>query len=140
MNRPEIGICFSSVTDPAFLLDTNICIYVLADAGSLAAQRVQECADGSVVVSVITYAEMLHGVRSAEPEEEDKLLRFFDRIPILPFAMKSAESYAMLPFKRGAFDRLIAAHALSLGVTLVTNNERDFMDLPALRVENWTKR
>ncbi len=48
-------------------------------------------------------------------------------------------SYASIPFKRSRFDRLIAAQALSLGLTLVTNNERDFADVPDLKVENWTK-
>ena len=43
-----------------------------------------------------------------------------------------------LPFKRARFDRLLAAHALSLGVTIITNNESDFADVPGLTVENWT--
>jgi tRNA(fMet)-specific endonuclease VapC len=125
--------------EPEFLLDTNICIYVLADAGSLAARRVQQCKDGSVVASVITYAEVLHGVRSADPAEEKKLRRFFDRIPILPFDEQAAQTYANLPFRRGAFDRLIAAHALARSLTLVTNNEKDFAGLLGLKVENWVR-
>ena len=43
-----------------------------------------------------------------------------------------------LPFKRGSFDRLIGAHALSLGLTLITANQRHFADMPGLKVENWT--
>ncbi|HZW48172.1 MAG TPA: type II toxin-antitoxin system VapC family toxin [Microvirga sp.] len=126
------------MTEPSFLLDTNICIYVLADAESSAAKRLGNCAQGSAVTSVVTYAELLRGVVSAGPGEEAKLARFFDRIPVLPFGTREAEAYARLPFRRGAFDRLIAAHALALRLTLVTNNERDFADVPDLRTENWT--
>ncbi|PMZ78725.1 VapC toxin family PIN domain ribonuclease, partial [Pseudomonas sp. FW306-2-11AD] len=50
----------------------------------------------------------------------------------------AAREYARLPFKRARFDRLLAAHALSLGATIVTNNEADFADVPGLRVENWS--
>lgn len=126
------------MTKPSFLLDTNICIYVLADAESFAARRLADCAHGSVVASVVTYAELLRGVVSAGPGEEAKLARFFDRIPVLPFGTKEAEAYARLPFRRGTFDRLIAAHALALRLTLVTNNQRDFADVPELSLENWT--
>jgi tRNA(fMet)-specific endonuclease VapC len=128
------------VTDAAYLLDTNICIYVLADEAGAAANRVQQCAEGSLAASAVTYGEMLHGVRSVRPEDEDKLARFFDRIPVLAFDTAAARAYAELPFRRGSFDRLIAAHAVSLGVVLVTNNERDFRDVPDLRVENWARR
>lgn len=128
------------MTEPSFLLDTNICIYVLADADSLVARRLADCALGSAVASVITHAELLPGVRSAGAEEEAKLSRFFQRVPVLPFGTAEAEAYARLPFRRGVFDRLIAAHALSLGLTLVTNNPRDFADVPDLRIENWAKR
>jgi tRNA(fMet)-specific endonuclease VapC len=127
------------VTDAAYLLDTNICIYVLADKASVAARRVQQCPEGSLVTSAVTYGEILHGVRSTGPEDEGKLTRFFERIPVMPFGVAAAEAYAALPFRRGSFDRLIAAHAVSLGLVLVTNNERDFHDVRGLKVENWTR-
>jgi tRNA(fMet)-specific endonuclease VapC len=57
---------------------------------------------------------------------------------VLPFDEAAARAYARLPFKRGRFDRLLAAHALSLDLTVITNNERDFSDIAGLRVENWT--
>ena len=50
----------------------------------------------------------------------------------------AAREYAKLPFKRARFDRLLAAHALSIGATVVTNNEADFADVPGLKIENWT--
>jgi tRNA(fMet)-specific endonuclease VapC len=62
---------------------------------------------------------------------------FVRAIPMLPFDEAAAREYAKLPFKRARFDRLLAAHALSLGATIITNNEGDFADVPGLKVENW---
>lgn len=62
----------------------------------------------------------------------------FRVVEVLPFDRRAAMAYLDIPFKRAAFDRLIAAHALSAALTLITNNERDFNDVPGLRVENWT--
>jgi tRNA(fMet)-specific endonuclease VapC len=59
-------------------------------------------------------------------------------IPVLPFDDAAAHAYARMPFKRARFDRLLAAQALSLEATVITNNEADFADLPGLKVENWT--
>jgi len=68
-----------------------------------------------------------------------KVLEAFIRdVPPVPFDTAAARQYAELHFRRGSFDRLIAAHALALDLTLITNNERDFADIPDLRVENWT--
>lgn len=63
---------------------------------------------------------------------------FIAEIPVLDFDQAAGRAYARLPFKRGRFDRLIGAHALSRGLILVTNNEQDFADIPGLKVENWT--
>ena len=57
---------------------------------------------------------------------------------MLPFDERDAEAYAVLPFRRGRFDRLLAAHAVSRDLALITNNEADFADIAGLRVENWT--
>lgn len=127
------------MTEAKFLLDTNICIYVLADADSAAARRVAECAQGEAVTSAVTYAELLHGVRCADPREGDKVARFFEKVSVMPFDEAAAQAYASLPFRRGGFDRLIAAHAMSLGLILVTNNERDFRDVRDLAIENWAR-
>ncbi len=66
--------------------------------------------------------------------------RFFELVPIIPFEPSAARAFSRLPLKRGSYDRLIAAHALSLGLVLVTNNERDFADVPGLKIENWVHR
>jgi tRNA(fMet)-specific endonuclease VapC len=60
-------------------------------------------------------------------------------VPVLPFDAAAAEVYARLPFRRGSFDRLIAAHALALDLVLVTDNVADYADVPGLKVENWVR-
>ncbi|WP_375402843.1 PIN domain-containing protein [uncultured Sphingomonas sp.] len=69
-------------------------------------------------------------------EQAERLIR---RFPLLPFDEAAAEQYAWLAFKRGSFDRLIAAHGLALGLPVVTANTRDFHNIPGLKIENWTK-
>jgi tRNA(fMet)-specific endonuclease VapC len=125
------------VADPLFLLDSNICIYVLADEDSLAARRLSRCERGSVVTSMISYAEVVRGIPAPDEAKRAATARLFDAVPPLPFDRAAADVYAGLPFRRARYDRLIAAHALSLGLILVTNNERDFSDIPALLIENW---
>jgi tRNA(fMet)-specific endonuclease VapC len=127
------------VAEPAFLLDSNICIYVLADASGAAARRLGDCEPGSVVTSAIAYAEVMRGRRDIEGKDDSGAEALFRIVPPLPFDRRAARCYRLVPFRRGTFDRLIAAHALSLGVILVTNNERDYDDIPGLRVENWSR-
>lgn len=124
--------------EPRYLLDSNICIYVLRDASGRAAQRLATCEPGSVMASAITYAEIMRGLERHGTEAVAAFDRFFDRVPILPFDQRAASAYAEIPFRRGRFDRLIGAHALATGLTLITNNEADFADIPGLTIENWT--
>ncbi|GAA0638680.1 hypothetical protein GCM10009424_11590 [Sphingomonas ursincola] len=74
-----------------------------------------------------------------KPPTPQALAAFVAAVPIQPFDEAAARAYAQLPFKRARFDRLLAAHALSIGATVVTNNEGDFADIPGLKVENWTQ-
>src|SRR3546814_11281224 len=76
--------------------------------------------------------------RSSDLPLPETLEAFIEAIPLLPFDEAAAREYARLPFKRARFDRLLAAHASSLGVAIITNNESDFADVPGLAVENWT--
>lgn len=126
------------MSEPAFLLDSNICIYLLEGLSPLALRRIEGCRPGEVVTSAITYAEVIRGVDRGDAEAVAKVEALFRLVAILPFDDAAARAYVEVPFKRGTFDRLIAAHALALGLTLVTNNERDFADVPDLKVENWT--
>ena len=123
--------------EPLYLVDTNICIYILADAESAAARRLGACSPGVAAASAITYAELMLGLAQASVEEGAKARRFFEQVPVMPFDVEAAVAYARLPFRRGSYDRLLAAHALALNLTLVTSNVRDFHDVPQLRVEKW---
>ena len=92
---------------------------------------------GEVAISAVTYAEIAVGTRAGKPPPPEVLAAFVAAVPILPFDEAAARQYADLPFKRARFDRLLAAHALSIGATVVTNNEADFADVPGLALENW---
>ncbi|MFC3440506.1 type II toxin-antitoxin system VapC family toxin [Sphingobium rhizovicinum] len=126
------------MTEPLFLLDSNILIYILQDVDCVPSRHVQSCAVGTVVTSAIVYSEVMRGIVSREPQRAHQAEQLFELIPVLPYDAAAAATYARLPFRRGRLDRLIAAHALSAGLTLVTNNEADFADVAGLRIENWT--
>lgn len=126
------------MTSPRFLIDSNICIYILSGSGNQLRRRLEECGEGEAIVSAISYAEVMHGIPIGDRERSERANRLFTLFGVVPFDRAAAECYRQLPFRRGRFDRLIGAHALALGVTLVTNNEADFADVPGLKIENWT--
>jgi tRNA(fMet)-specific endonuclease VapC len=121
-----------------YLIDTNCCIYLFAGRYPALTQRIGDTAAGEIGLSAIVLAEFAIGRRDREGRPDRQLELLIRQMPVQPFDQRAAEVYAQLPFRRGRFDRLIAAHAVSLGLTLITNNERDFADIPDLRVENWT--
>ncbi|MEN9932339.1 MAG: hypothetical protein RIS17_912 [Pseudomonadota bacterium] len=125
------------MTDPVYLLDANVCIYLLEGKFPRAAERISDCAAGSVVTSSIVYAEVMIGARRLGKAEHAEA--FFAEIPPLPFDNQAGERYSHLPFRRGSYDRLIAAQAVAMGLVLITNNTADFSDVPGLVMENWTK-
>jgi tRNA(fMet)-specific endonuclease VapC len=129
----------SSVTEPAFLLDSNICIYVLRDAQCIPAIKLQQQRVGTVVTSAIVYAEVMRGLTQASSEETEKARLLFRTVGLMAFDEAAAQAYTRVPFKRGRFDRLIAAHALATGLTIVTSNVADFSDVVGLKVEDWTE-
>jgi tRNA(fMet)-specific endonuclease VapC len=121
-----------------YLLDTNSCIYLFVGEYPALAERVASLPAGSLAISVITYAELAFGTRNGKLPLQPILDAFVEEVPIEPFDEAAAKFYADLPFKRGSFDRLIAAHALALGLPLISRNIADFADVPTLKVENWT--
>lgn len=128
-----------------YLLDTNICIdFVLARSQNLV-RRIGQSYRHGIGLSAITLAELRVGTRrpGADPEDDRRLDNFVATLTLYPFDRVAADDYGRLAreiaFKRGNFDRLIAAHARSLDLTLVTSNVADFTDVPGLRVENWTE-
>ena len=129
-----------------YMLDTNICIYIIKRQPPQVLHRLATLAQGSAVMSVVSYAELRAGleIQTANRSRDASVLALLiSRIPVLPFTESDAESFGVLRAaardrRRDAMDQLIAAHAVSVGLTLVTINEADFKDYPGLRVENWT--
>jgi tRNA(fMet)-specific endonuclease VapC len=129
---------------PRYMLDTNMCIYLIKSQPEEVAQRFAQCYVGDVVMSAITYAELEYGVAAAaRPNRERKnLASLVEDIPVVPFDDAAAAAYGPIRLatrdsKRDQLDKLIAAHAVALGVTLVTNNLRDFAKYPGVVAENW---
>lgn len=127
------------MSDAAYLLDSNILIYLLEGTSLPALAAIQRCRPGEVATSAVAYAEVMRKVPADDLAKEVAVDALFSVVAVLPFDAAAARAYRHLTFKRGTFDRLIAAHALELGLIFVTNNERDFADVPGLRVENWAR-
>lgn len=121
------------MADGCFLLDTNICIYLIENLSPALNARIREQEIGTMFISAVTLGEIAQGKVNAAV-----LAAFAREVPVREFDEVAARIYGKFPFRRAGFDRLIAAHALALGFTLVTNNENDFADIPGLNVENWT--
>ena len=121
-----------------FLLDTDCSIYAMLGTHPLLRERLAECEPGEVGLSAVCFAEITMGENLGYPPDRQVIEDFVSVVPILPFDEAAARAYAQLPFKRARFDRLLAAHALSIKATVITNNEGDFADVPGLKVENWT--
>ncbi len=121
------------------LLDTDCAIYAMTAQFPVLRERLEAREPGSVAISAITFAEIAIGSANGKLPDPAVLAAFLSAIQVVAFDEAAGRSYARLPFKRGRFDRLLAAQAISLDAVLVTNNERDFGDIPNLIVENWTK-
>lgn len=130
---------------PRYLLDTNMCIYLMKNQPEEVGRRFAQCYVGDVVMSSITYAELEYGVIASDnpAEERINLASLVEDIQVIPFDTAAGAAYGPLRMatrdgtKKDALDKLIAAHAVSLGVTVVTNNEKDFSRYPGLTLENW---
>jgi tRNA(fMet)-specific endonuclease VapC len=101
-------------------------------------ENFKKCRIGEVVISAVTWAELCCGLKIHNDQEQ--FSEISEALKIVPFDRKAASIFGQLsqkfPNRKSSFDRMIAAHAISLDVTLVTNNVSDF-DLYGLRVENW---
>jgi len=129
-----------------YMLDTNMCIYLMKHQPPQVAQRFAQCQVGDVLMSAITHAELEYGVAaSAAPAQEGmKLASLVQDIQVAPFDSAAALAYGPIRLatresKKDHLDKLIAAHAVSLGATLVTNNVSDFAKYPGLQIENWVE-
>ncbi|PYE17193.1 type II toxin-antitoxin system VapC family toxin [Paraburkholderia silvatlantica] len=129
---------------PRFMLDTNMCIYLMKNQPEQVAKRFAECFVGDVVMSAITYAELEYGVAVSNnrAKEQRTLAALIEDIPVVPFDAAAAVAYgpireATRERKKDHLDKLIAAHAVALDIVLVTNNTKDFASYPGVKLENW---
>lgn len=129
---------------PRFMLDTNMCIYLMKNQPEQVAKRFAQCYVGDVVMSAITYAELEYGVAVSanRARERRNLASLIEDIPVVPFDAAAAVAYgpireATRERKKDHLDKLIAAHAVALDIVLVTNNEKDFTSYPGVKIENW---
>ncbi|MHB1955553.1 MAG: type II toxin-antitoxin system tRNA(fMet)-specific endonuclease VapC [Sulfobacillus sp.] len=130
-----------------YMLDTNICIYLIKNRSEPLLQRMRGYHTGEVGVSVVTVAELQYGVSKSQLKERNQvaLEAFLLPLEIANFSVDSTLAYGEIRANLekqgrpiGPLDTLIAAHALSLNVVLVTNNTREFARVPGLCVEDWT--
>ena len=129
-----------------YMLDTNICIYVIKHKPVTVFQKLQNINPEDVCISSVTYAELVHGVEKSAAVEKNRLAlsMLLANMEILDFDVDAADCYgkirAALEKKGtpiGPLDMMIAAHAQSLGYTVVTNNVKEFSRVSALKIENW---
>jgi len=134
---------------PKYMLDTNICIYLMKHQPPEVRERFAACFVGDVVISAVTLAELEFGIACSSPAvhaaNQLALESLLDDITVAPFDAQAAKAYGPIRAankerKRDALDKLIASHAVALGVTLVTNNEADFDNYAGLRIENWVSK
>jgi tRNA(fMet)-specific endonuclease VapC len=131
-----------------FMLDTNICIYIIKQKPPDVIERFYETEVSQICISSITLSELLYGVsKSSKPEQNQiALTQFIAPLDILSYGDEAAQYYGDLRAHLeklgrpiGSLDMLIAAHALSTNCVLITNNEKEFIRVPNLKIGNWVK-
>lgn len=120
-----------------YMLDSNVIIALVMNDNENVVRRAAECFEGDMVTSVIAYAEVVCGAGRGKPPAHEQLGAFVSEVRVLDFDFKAALAYATLPFRRQSYDRLIAAHALSYDLIVVTGNNKHFSHIANLNVENW---
>jgi len=129
---------------PRYMLDTNMCIYLMKNQPEEVARRFAQCYVGDVVMSAITFAELEYGVAMSADTERERanLASLVEDIQVVSFDAAASVAYGPIRMatresKKDHLDKLIAAHAASLNITIVTNNEKDFAKYPGVVIENW---
>jgi tRNA(fMet)-specific endonuclease VapC len=132
--------------EPRYLLDTNICIYIRQKRPEEVLRRFRKLRPGEAALSVITYGELLYGAAKSEQRVAalERLRELVHWLPALFLPETAAEAYGRIRAElesRGEMignnDLWIAAHAVAAGLTLVTNNEREFRQVRGLKMQNW---
>ena len=131
-----------------YMLDTNICIYVIKHKPEKVFQKLQTIHPEDVCISSVTYAELVHGVEKSSAVEKNRLAlsMLLANMEILDFDADAADCYGKIRagLERkgtpiGPLDMMIAGHAQSLGYTVVTNNVKEFSRVAALKIEDWAE-
>ena len=131
-----------------FMLDTDICSYIMREKPIQVLERFDSYEMEQFCISVVSYAEFIYGVqKSSNPKKHQRLVEnFILHVDIIPWDCAAAEHYGQIRKELeslgqtvGNMDMMIASHARSQGMTIVTNNERHFGRITGLRIENWTK-
>jgi len=129
-----------------YMLDTNICIYTIKNKPASVVKKFLEKNPDEMCISSITFAELMYGVEKSQAIERNKLALslFLSPLTIVDFDGYAAAEYGKIRADLekngtpiGSLDTLIAAHAKSEGLTLVTNNTREFLRVDGLTVEDW---
>jgi tRNA(fMet)-specific endonuclease VapC len=129
-----------------YLLDANIVIYLRQRRPETVVRRFDRLQPGEAALSVIAYGELLYRVMKSSQRAVglERLRELSQALPALPLPEKAAETYGFIRAdleRRGEMignnDLWIAAHALASGLTVVTNNEREFRRVRGLKVQNW---
>lgn len=128
-----------------YLLDTNICIYIINEQPAKVLQRVIQAGRESLAISTVTVAELAFGIaKSTRPDSRAKLANFLSKFPILDWGQDAAWVYGTVRKsleakgqRIGERDLLLACQALALDATMVTNNTREFERVDGLKLENW---
>lgn len=131
-----------------YMLDTNICIYLIKNKPECVLKRLKEHEYSEICISSVTYAELVHGVEKSQAVEKNRLALaiLLANIEIMNFDTLAAEEYGKIRAELeksgtpiGPMDMMIAGHAKSLGYTIVTNNTKEFMRVSGLLIENWAE-
>ena len=129
-----------------FLLDTNICIYIRRQKPPEVLARFQRLRPGDAVISVITYGELCYGAEKSQSREQAlaQLNELAGLLPVIELPPQVGDVYGAIRARLEVIGRIIgnndlwiAAHAMATGLTLVTNNEREFRRIQGLKLQNW---
>src|SRR5215469_1394333 len=132
--------------EPRYLLDTNICIYIRQKRPDEVLRRFRKLRPGEAALSVITYGELLYGAAKSQQRATalERLRELVNLLPALSLPESAADAYRTIRAELerkgemiGNNDLWIASHAVASGLTLVTNNEKEFRRVRGLRVQNW---
>ena len=131
-----------------FLIDTNICIYIMNNRPQVVIQKFKSFDVGNIGISSITVSELQYGVCKSKHQKQNlqRLEEFLIPFEILPYDENASKYYGKIRTQLerqgnviGPLDLLIAAHALSNNLILITNNEKEFKRIKSLKVENWVE-